>query len=215
MPYTPGPFDREHIYVQWGGKLPGNDIWSCGFRMRKISAGAVDDGSTLISGIATAITAYHQSTQLNLSQAAKLSFVKVNAINTAGHYRSTGSTNEVILADLPGAVGGAQFPNQVCCAVSLTTGFSRGPAHRGRFYVPLPTYAIGTDGRIGVTDVNRMSAASAALMTSINTVNADYEMAVFSRKSGAAGNRRVTGVLVGRTMDTQRRRRNKVLEDWR
>lgn len=214
MAYAVGPFDTPHIYVQWGGKLPGGETWSCGFRMRKKTAGAVDSGAGLLVGVSAAIATYHSSAQLNLSGLALLSFVKVNAINTAGHYASDG-TNEAIYGDLPGGASNSpKYPNQITCAISLTTGFSRGPAHRGRFYVPLPAADVSADGRIAEATANNMSVATDALMAAVNSVNADYEMAVFSRKAGAPGNRRVTGNQVGRVLDTQRRRRRSLIEAY-
>jgi hypothetical protein len=212
--YTPGPFDSAHIYVQWGGKLPGGEGWSCGLRMRKKTSGAVDDGTGLLTGVSAAIATYHSSAQLNLSGLALLSFVKVNAINTAGHYQGSG-TAQALFGDLPGgASNSAKYPNQVCCAISLTTGFSRGPAHRGRFYVPLPYADVQNDGRIADATANNMSVATDTLLSNLNAVNADYEVAIFSRKAGAAGNRKVTGNVVGRVLDTQRRRRRSLAEAW-
>lgn len=210
-----GNFDSPHLYVQWGGKLPGGEQWSCGFRMRKKSAGAIDSGSGLLVGVAAALAEYHGRAGTLINDRAKLSFVKVNAITVDGHYANDG-TNQAIYGDLPGGVAGAPrcVPNQICMVVSLTTGFSRGPAHRGRFYLPLPYMDVQTDGRIAADVAQSVSTSTDTLITNVNDVNGDYEMAVFSRKSGAAGNRRVTGNLVGRVLDTQRRRRRRLNEDW-
>jgi len=214
MPYTPGNFDSAHLYVQWGGKLPGNEQWSCGFRMRKKTAGAVDSGSGLLVNVGAALVAFHTRDESHISAQAKLSFVKVNAIGVNGRYVGDG-TNEATYADVGGAWTGAQkFPNQVAWAVSLTTGFSRGPAHRGRFFLPLPMCTLDTDSRVADADADALHGSVQTLITNLNAVNADYEVAVFSRKSGAAGNRRVTGNQVGRVLDTQRRRRRALVEDY-
>lgn len=209
-----GPFDSAHLYVQWGGKLPGNEQWSCGFRMRKKSGGAMDSGAGLLAGIAGAIAVYHAGSPAPISQAAKLSFVKVNAIGIDGRYSGDG-TNEATYADVPGSVTGAPaFPNQIAWAVSLTTGFSRGTAHRGRFYLPLPQVALASDGRVAEASADDCRTATTTLITNVNAVNADYEVAVFSRKVGAPGHRKVTGAEVGRVLDTQRRRRRSLVEDY-
>lgn len=214
MPYTAGPFDSNHIYVQWGGKLPGNEQWSCGFRMRKKTAGTIDDGTGLLVGVAAALATYHADAATRIAALAKLSFVKVNAIGTDGHYLGSG-TVQALYADLPGGYGvGPVHPNQIALAVSLTTGFSRGPAHRGRFYLPMPALNVQTNGLLYATDMISVSGATDTLLTSVNAVNADYEMAIFSRKAGAPGNRRVTGNLVGEVADTQRRRRRSLVENY-
>jgi hypothetical protein len=215
MPYTAGPFDSQHIYVQWGGKLPGPESWSCGVRLRKKSAGVIDSGAGLLVGIAGAIATFHASADAQIAASAKLSFVKVNAIGTDGKYLGAG-TNDALYPDLAGAGAAIQkYPNQIAWAVSLTTGFSRGPAHRGRFYLPLPDcYIAGTDSRVSVAAAGQLSTAVDTLTAAINAVNADYELAVFSRKLGAPGNRKITGNLIGRTLDTQRRRRRSLAEDY-
>ena len=214
MTYTPGPFDSQHIYVQWGGKLPGNEQWSCGFRMRKKTPGAIDDGSGLLVGVSAAIATYHADTDTHIGASAKLSFVKVNAISTAGTYLGSG-TVQALYADVPGAwTGDPVHPNQIACAVSLTTGFSRGPAHRGRFYLPMPAIPVLPSGVMAAATAVLVSNATDRLLTAVNAVNSDYEMAIFSRKSGAPGNRRVTGNLVGEVLDTQRRRRRSLVENY-
>lgn len=214
MPYTPGPFDSAHLYVQWGGKLPGAEQWSCGLRMRKETPGAIDNGTGLLVGVSAAIAEFHVRTTSHISAQAKLSFVKVNAIGTDGHYMGDG-TNEALFADVGGAWTGASiFPNQIAWAVSLTTGFSRGPAHRGRFYLPLPRVDLDADSRVMESQADELRGSVTTLLNNLNAVNTDYEVAVFSRKMGAAGNRRVTGNQVGRVLDTQRRRRRSLAEDY-
>lgn len=210
-----GNFDSAHIYVQWGGKLPGGETWSCGLRLRKKTPGTPDNGGALLAGVTTAVSEYHSDVDTLISSAAKLSFVKVNAIAVNGHYQSQ-STNQSVLADIPGGVGGGTaYPNQVCCVVTLTTGFSRGPAHKGRFYLPLPAgMPVAADGRCLAAVAASVSTQTSTFISQLNTVNADYEVAVFSRKDGAPGNRRVIGNVVGRVLDTQRRRRRALAEDW-
>lgn len=215
MTYTPGPFDSAHIYVQWGGKLPGPEQWSCGLRLRKKTAGAIDSGAGLLVGVSAAIATFHASADAQIAASAKLDFVKVNSIGTDGKYINA-STNDAIYSDLGGAGSAIQkYPNQIAWAVSLVTGFNRGPAHKGRFYLPLPDcYINGTDSRVSVAAATQLHGAVTTLLASLNAVNTDYEVAVFSRKSGAAGNRRVTGAAIGRTLDTQRRRRASLVEDY-
>jgi hypothetical protein len=209
-------FDSSHIYVQWGGKLPGNESWSCGFRMRRKTGTTVEaDGAALLVNVAAAISAFHTRDKTNLGSGAKLSFVKCNAISVSGTYLDPSGTNQAIFADLPGAGTSAQtFPNQVALAVTLTTGFSRGPAHKGRIYLPLFNSGLGSDGLIPAANADLVRESAEQLISDVNAVNTNFEMAIFSRKLGAPGNRRVTGAQVGRALDTQRRRRRSLVEDY-
>jgi hypothetical protein len=214
MPYTPGPFDAPHLYLQWGGKLPGLETWSCGLRMAAAGAFTSLDPAGMLSGVTTAVQNYHTAANTLISSQAKLSFVKLNAINEAGHYIEQ-STYESVLADLAGGLTPTNgVPNQLALAISLTTGVSRGPAHRGRFYLPLPAMALGSDGLVTTTHRDLVKGTTTTFINALNAVNTNYDVAVFSRKSGAAAHRVVTGHVIGRAVDTQRRRRRKVLEAW-
>jgi hypothetical protein len=214
MAYTAGNFDNPHLYVQWGGKLPGNEQWSCGLRLRNKTGTAFVYAESQHTAVTNAIKTYHASNSSQISAAAKLSFVKMNLINVDGHYAEA-TTHEQIVADLAGSGATPSiYPNQIALAVSLVTGFSRGPAHRGRFYMPLPAFPVDAAGLI--SDEHRDFAVTAAttLLTSLNAASANWEVAVFSRKQGAAGNRKVTGIEIGRVLDTQRRRRRSLAEGY-
>lgn len=215
MSYEPGPFDSAHWYVQWGGKLPGNEEWSCGVRMANTGGGAPANDPALLAGCKAAIQTFHTSNDAFISGAAKLSFVKCNLVGTDGRYVDP-VTYEQVVADIGGAgPASPAYPNQIALAVSLTTAFSRGPGHRGRFYVPLPSYVIDATGVIAAANAVQMSTAVDALTAALNAVSGNAKLAVFSRKLGAPAHNLVTGNLVGRVYDTQRRRRRSLVEDYR
>lgn len=214
MAYVPGPFNVAHLYLQWGGTLPGGDEWSCGLRMQPVGQGVAGNSQTRLDAAATAIEAFHTRGISYISPRALLTFTKLNAIGTDGKYVAN-TTMEHIHANVAG--GGTVErtpPNQIAVVVSLTTGFSRGPAHRGRFYVPLPTMVVGGDGRAAQGDVDFVKQSATTLLTALNGIDAGFKVAVMSRKLGAAIGRNVTGIEVGRVLDTQRRRRNKLAEAY-
>lgn len=213
--YQVGPYDSAHIYLQWGGKLPGGEQWSCGLRFAGPSATAETDAAAMLPGAAAAVVAYHQRTGTYVGAPAKLSYVKCNGVDTDGHYISLG-TNQALYADLAGGVTGSVpvHPLQVALCVSLLTGYSRGPAHRGRFYLPLPATPVDANGTISSTDAGLVDTSSETFLTALNSVNAAWDVAVFSRKAGAPAHRVVTGMAVGRVLDTQRRRRRSLVEAY-
>lgn len=214
MPYTPGPFDSEHLYAQWGGKLPGGEGWSCGLRFAYTGVGVPGLPAGFLAGVKAAVQTYHTNIYSWTNANALLSFIKTNEIDVNGHYINQVTTGDVY-ADVPGGVAGVpSHPNQVALAVSLTTGYSRGLAHRGRFYSPLPNMPVAADGLIATAARDQVKTTATTLLTALNAVHADWKVAVFSRKSGAPTHRLVTGIAVGRAMDTQRRRRRKLTELW-
>jgi hypothetical protein len=212
LEYQVGPFDSTHLYVQWGGKLPGGEEWSCGFRMWKASGSNAADATAVLPSVSAAVAAYHIRQGTNISARAKLSFVKVNAIAVDGSYQAQ-TTTQALFADTPG--GGLQSapPNQIAHVVSLTTGFSRGPAHRGRFFNPLPSFTVDATGVIAEADATAVAVSAGLLLAAVNQGGGE-QMVVMSRKAGAPGHRAVTGIEVGRVLDTQRRRRRSLVEGY-
>lgn len=229
MAYTAGNFDMEHVLIQWGGTLPGGETWSCSLRTGAQesgnpagdvpSEGAVS--SWLNGSIKDAVLAYHTNALTSINPVAKLTFVKANRIAVDGHYMDP-STNEYVYASIAGT-GGAfnPLPNQCTIAVSLTTGYKRGPAHRGRFYLPSPAVQVAAaDGLCTQYEADSIAAATKTFLESIGDVPGldtpfSQTPMVFSRKSGAPAHRAVTGVEVGRVVDTQRRRRRSLKETYR
>lgn len=211
-----GNFDSGHIYVQWGGKLPGNESWSCGIRLRKkVGFTVVADAAPLLAGVGAAVSAFHAAASTQIGSNAKLSFVKCNAIGVDGKYLDTGGTNIATYADIAGGGGTTpNHPNQIAMAVTWTTGYSRGPAHQGRMYLPLPIMTVAADGLTPAGNASALSDQVDTFLTDLNAVSASYEAAVFSRNSVSPGNRKITGNKVGRVLDTQRRRRRSLVENY-
>jgi hypothetical protein len=215
MSYTAGNFDSEHLYLQWGGTLPGSEEWSCGVRIASTTPGAfVGWSSGMETAMAAALATFHASADAQIAPSAVLTFMKLNDIGVDGRYLQP-ITHEHIFANIAGGGTAAKTPpNQVACAVSLLTAVSRGPAHRGRFYMPLPTVTPYGDGGFDPTQRDSIVTAATTLLTALNAADAGHKVAVFSRKSGAAAHRLVTSIKVGRVLDTQRRRRSSLVEAY-
>lgn len=227
VPYTPGNFNKQHVLLQWGGPLPGLEEWSCSLRFcEQSSAGGLEVPpqaevkSWLEGSVQEAVLAYHTRSSTRIHTNAKLAYAKLNRIDVEGHYMDS-TTNEVIFADISGGnsdTGSQSLPNQCALAVSLTTGFSRGPAHRGRFYLPLPSvYMEDGSGAIVPNHVADIVASTKTFLEALADVPGldspvSLTPSVMSRKAGAAANRPITGVEIGRIIDTQRRRRRSLSE---
>jgi hypothetical protein len=141
--------------------------------------------------------------------------VKLNMVNTAGHYATDSTYQQIVSPVSGGASVAAGSPNQMALAISLTTDVTRGPAHRGRFFIPMPQVALDPSlGTVSTTDATAIKTRTTTLLTALNAVNANYKVAVFSRKAGNPAHRDVLGIQVGRVLDTQRRRRRKIAEAW-
>lgn len=215
MTYTAGPFVAPHLYLQWGGSLPGAEQWSCGMRMTEVSSGPWPDtdAAAMLAAASTAIQAFHVRSASKISVYAMLNFIKLNPIDVSGHYVLP-TTNEAIITPTGGGSSTNLYPNQVALVATLRTAVTRGPAHAGRIYLPMPTAATLPDGEISAADRDTIKGSLTTLLTDLNAIRANYKVAVYSRKLGAPAQRLVTNFDVGRVLDTQRRRRKSLRENY-
>jgi hypothetical protein len=236
MPYTPGPYLKNHGYLQWGGSLPGGEIWSCGMRFGSFGGdlpgieGAdnwFDGGDpgnyaedTLLPHYETCVKDFHSRPASQISNRCQLQFVKFNLIGIDGNYMLANTFGRYF-ANLAGGSGYLTHPgNQVCLAVTLTTSIQRGPGSKGRFYMPLPMVPVQADGRIDEGSADGILASARTFIEDLADVPGvdapnDPSPAIMSRKAGSPTMRKIQGVRIGRVLDTQRRRRGSLSEGYR
>jgi hypothetical protein len=130
--YSPGNFDREHGYLQWGGALPGGEEWSCGLRFAStegfdIPGGGVADWDyeALLDFFVPLVSDFHHDALMGISSRANLEFLKFNRIDLSGHY-SAPVTHQRIVGPLGGGLSSGHPANQVALAVTLTTAVTPG-----------------------------------------------------------------------------------------
>lgn len=108
---------------------------------------------------------------------------------------------------LVGTDAGASLPPQCATVVSCRTAkVTR--AGRGRFFLPPMTVNKVDTGRILAAAVTQSVTASQKMIQSLN--GAGYTAIVYHRKTRTSDN--ITSVDVGNVFDTQRRRRDKLIE---
>jgi hypothetical protein len=114
-----------------------------------------------------------------------------------------------------GAGGGpSTSPSQVALAVSLTTPL-RGPSGKGRFFLPMPFLSIGPDGLVAEANVQAVAVSAQTYLNDLNNgVGLDLTAARVVVASTKGFNSPVTGVRVGRALDTIRSRRQALLEAY-
>lgn len=105
------------------------------------------------------------------------------------------------------------LPYEVAMGVSLNTNFRGTSRFRGRLYLgPLTVKCMGTLGQFQATVVDGIGAAfGTAVIAGVETAT-DYELHVVSQKYGTSA--KVTGVRMGETPDSQRRRRRNRPESY-
>ncbi len=222
MTYVP------HYRISMLGKLGnggvGPEIFSCNISLGRTDqapvGAALDPNATIWTDIANDCAAWFGRATSYISSHARLTMVKVAPIGANGLY--TGVPAERV-KDTPGAFTAAPPPFQTAYAVTLKTA---GDLNRvkGRFYAPIPIFTVGVDGMISVAGAEDAEASAATLINAINNqpgidvLGLNTVVASQGRRNPDGSlrvqpaNHLVTGVSVGRTLDTIRRRRNKLRE---
>lgn len=108
-----------------------------------------------------------------------------------------------------GAIAGvAPVPAQAALVVSLATARA-GASGKGRFFLPVGRLALGADGRIDAARAQTFANAAADFIGRINAIG--EPVSVVSSKGFSSP---VTGVRVGRVIDTMRSRRSDIPEEY-
>lgn len=224
MSYTADVYDREHGVLVWGGSLPGGEAWSNSLRLAETQESletndaAGWDVQEMLDSFTDTIKAHHANGGAMISNRCLLTYVKFNRVDIHGHYIDP-VTFRNDFAAVSGGTSGNVHPNQITVVVTLTTDVTRGPANKGRLYAPMPAIAVADTGLISVGDAQNLRDRYSAFLTALNDApgldtGGTPDVCVMSRKSGSPATHIVTGVKVGRALDTQRRRRRSLVENY-
>lgn len=227
-------YTDEHWYVTAiGDAYGGTERWQFGLRM---SLGA---GQTAVT-LALLLSDDYQNWWTNTTGAGftavtthRLTELKVARVGPDGLYvPGSVSYSHFYLPPIAGTIEppAGQLP-QATIAVTLTTAIPRGLASKGRVYLPpsalyLPVAATGL---ISVVAADQLATSVKTLLNGINAAASGVAVQVMSRGKGVAtydaehkrveysypnpgATAAVTGVRVGRVVDTQRRRRRQLGE---
>lgn len=218
----------KHLLLSWGGSLFATDTWQCGVRFSYseiFNVGYVGGVSgfcrDVLENTANDVKTWFLNPNSFHSGAATLEWVKFNPINESGHYADEGVTNEWTFGGSPVSLPSGVEPAepQLAWAVSLVTAKKRGPAARGRFFVPIKHVALSRSTPVIGGGLNgQMADAAKAFLNSLNDwpglgLPDDPKVAVVSN-IGTGHHEDVIAVRVGDRVDTQRRRANAFPETY-
>jgi hypothetical protein len=207
---------RSHVRVTWGGNLgsqPG-EHWTCSLSIAAHDAPPAVEAPAFseaqCASIGGLLRQFHSEPKTGIRPIASLTWVKVARISDAGRYLGDAHLEE-FQPVAGGATAGTTHPFQVARAVTLHTG-RRGASYRGRFFLPLPNNGIDGDGTYAAAEATDVATQAAFLITGLNAVSSQPEVVVCV--AGKNGNTAVTGVTVGRVLDTMRSRRRSLKEQY-
>lgn len=205
--------------MAFGGSLHQSsglsEVWNCSVNLYTgIPAGEwLSDPQAWADAVSTPLATWFGASTTSMASSAFLEYVKVNNIDTLGHY-ADGVTHEHLYGTpISGAVA-AVAPTFCSIAITWETGLQRGLASRGRIYPPNPTASsIGSQITTGAVDLFA-TAGKALLSLILDTLDGTTVVnPVVCSKGGIHSSvgvvRHITGVSVDNIYDTQRRRKNR------
>lgn len=149
----------------------------------------------------------------NFSQATGL---KAAALDTSGHYLAEPVTRD-IQTPASGSSTGLVYPADTV-VVSLRSPSTFGEANRGRMYLPhCAINRVTATPFMNGTAIGNVATAAALFLNTVNDVcNTGPEPGVIQIMSskGTGTSKGVTSMAIGNVLDTQRRRRNRLVENY-
>lgn len=206
-------YANPHLLLAFSGTLPGSEVWSCGIRAKSTLGYNQAEADALGAAVVAAWSTFWAVSANAIGTTAFFDKLALRALDETG---VTLDLNEYFpVAPVAGA-STVSKPNQ--CAIVVTT-LTNTPSRRGRgrFYIPSLGTSTMSAGRMAVTQRDSIATTAKTCLDAINsaltTFEATAELAVESNV-GAGQESAITGLRVGDVIDTQRRRRDGLVESY-
>ena len=205
-----------HTLVTWQGDFVPEGLpveqWSFSLRLEPDISGA--DNTVYTTGAATMRTAWTTHLAPRQGSIIVLKKVTVAAVTALGPW-ATGADGGYIKGEYNGndvgAVSNGNFlPLQNALAVSLVTARA-GATGKGRFFLPVNQQALGSDGRLLAAARDQYLTSCQSFLNAVNAASGWGRVVVSSSKGYES---LVTGVRIGRVVDTMRSRRRSLAEEY-
>jgi len=194
------PYPAAHSLLTFSGPaFNDQEEWSTGLRLRRTAPPTVAE----LSECTDAFLLMSGTNVLRATNQALLVSTKWAPQGTDGKY---GDGNAVEFLRPPSGIGGGggNAP-QLAVVLSMRTARPRGRGSNGRMYIPAAPSLEGNTGRFPAGEATTIATAAALFVSTINEIL--QTEAVVGSTVGAGLLETITGVRVGRVLDTQRRRR--------
>lgn len=206
-------YANQHLLLQFSGTLPGGEVWSCGIRNQAVTG---TPSQTILQTVATGASAlwstFHAVVNNAFGAGVVYDLVTARVISPAG---VTVAQAEASPGTPTAGASAANKPNQCAVVVTLVSTLA-GRQGRGRMYLPALGGTITTAGRLGTTQRDSIADTAATLVDGLSDLSeANYvasRMAVQSQVGPTAS--QVVTIRVGDVWDTQRRRRDGMVESY-
>lgn len=192
--------------IKYAGNMPGGDIFQHGIHLQTNDGVLIGDVVTRAAAALTALTTTASGMQQLFPSATLWAAVIVEEIDLTGHVIQTAQTS---VSHAGTNVSGC-LPGEVAvCVTFRTADVTR--SGRGRWYLPTigPNF-LTAQGRLTAAGQTAIITSHNAFFTSLQSVLPGADAVVFSKHTASALS--ITSYDVGDVLDSQRRRRNKLVE---
>jgi hypothetical protein len=221
-------YTENHLLLRFGGPAyAGGEEWSCGLRLRAPNdddpANLLQHAQDIVESVATLCVGYVTDQDAGFSGASALRTVSLNPISAAtGKYLYP---NQPVEFDLGGNVTSslaAGYPQVAYCVTLRSSLYSRGPASRGRWYVPMTigsAYSVTSTGVLPAQTCTDAARTAGEFLTNLATLAGPTDPVsvipwLYGDGVGGAKDSPIDNCYVGNVVDTQRRRRNQLEETY-
>lgn len=220
-------YANAHVKVTlFGDMLNGQEEWSTGFHMGSAEEGAGNFGvnSDWVNSVLGAWQTFFGANVNGFHSNFRTLGVKAGIVLPTGKYDLSNIVTRTYATPVAGGnTAVTLYPPQIALVASLESANRRDLGGKGRMFLPGIGWGISANG---VIDVGAQTAVADGLRTFFDTIedaagSPGYVMIASQGRKAADGtvtappvNRRVTNVRVGNVFDTQRRRRNGLVESY-
>lgn len=206
--------------ITLSGTMFGSEIWTTGFFLGQEGANASPLSQAGLDQIKDAWAVYHASAGSQINSNWKFTQAKSALIDESGHTIDDSVKYSYPAATVSGGTAVNTHPAQCSLVVTLMSDRPRGLASKGRMYLPGYSGGISATGKASSADI---LAAANGLKTFFDSFAADPDVpdqlilaakGVGPLPALTAQNDYVESFRIGDVIDTQRRRRNKLVETY-
>jgi hypothetical protein len=201
-----------------GTNFNGAEEWTTGFYMGLEGSDALAPTQGFADEVRGYWDTYWKNVTSRFSSQWKYDYIKVATHGTDGKTIPDSVIYSYPTSPVSGGSTSDSFPPQVALVATLISNNQRGLAAKGRMFLPGINANIGADGRLASSNQTDILTNFKTFMSNVNSLQDSPGVIVLAsqgRKAplvGGPANKAVTSVRLGNVYDTQRRRRNQLVE---
>jgi uncharacterized protein YqgV (UPF0045/DUF77 family) len=217
---APGYAYKVNRVSIFGTSYSGAEEWSTGFFLGNLDSDVATPNEAQCQAVKDAWETFFEANGNSIPYLWKTTGVKIAHIKLDGKTDLDNVATSYYTPEIVGPNAGTGFPPQISVVATLLAGNGKGLGGKGRMY--LPGIALGIDGTGHFPPGSNQGVAD-RLAAMFNTIEASFDIAgqVINASQGrdtglfeGKVNRAVTHIRVGNVYDTQRRRRNQLVESY-